>query len=465
MDPIWDRMVALNFNSVLAPVSWELIEPREGHFDFSTVDGLIYGARRHGLHLVFLWFGSWKNGTSSYVPEWVKKDFHRFPRGRLANGEAVEVLSIFAPANWQADAAAYAALMRHIRQIDGSAPTVLMMQVENEVGFRNAPRDRSEAADAAFRSPIPKELSDYLEKNKGVLTPEIRARWQAAGAKTSGSWESVFGSGPATDELFMAWYYARYLDRVAAAGKAAYPIPMYVNACLGCAGGGPLARVMDIWLAGAPHIDILSPDIYGSNFEVWCQRYTRRGNPLFIPEMHHSEDATRDMLLAIGQYDAIGTSPFAVDAIENPAASPLARTYALLQQLAPVILAHQGLGRLTGFVLDKDHPSVTREMGGYKLTISLDEIFHSHADIGYGLVAAAGPDEFIGVGAGFGVTFKPKTPGPSQAGLAGVDEGTYREGKWVPGRRLNGDEDDQGRAWRFSPDAPKIERCTVYRYQ
>ena len=465
MDPIWDRMVALNFNTVLAGVSWELIEPQEGRFDFSLVDGLIYSARRHGLHLVLLWFGSWKNGTSSYVPVWVKEDYHRFPRVRLAQGETVEVLSTLAPDNWEADAKAFAALMHHIREVDGLDHTVLMMQVENEVGIRGDTRDNSESANAAFKTPIPKELSTWLEKNGGSMVPEARSLWQAAGAKTSGTWETVFGQGPQTDELFMAWNYARYIDHVAAAGKAEYAIPMYVNTCLGCAGGGPKPRVMDMWLAGAPHIDILSPDIYSADFQDWCDRYTQRGNPLFIPEMHSSEDATHNLFLALGQYNAIGTSPFAVDSIQDPEASPLAHAYAVLQSIAPAILANQGIGRLTGFVLDEKHPAVTRQMGGYELEISLDQIFHSRAQLGYGLIAAAGPNQFVGVGSGFHVAFKPITPGPKLAGIAAVDEGTYRQGSWIPGRRLNGDEDDQGRSWRFDSRDLHTEKISLYRFE
>src|SRR5438270_12145043 len=103
MRAIWERLVALNRNTVLAPVSWELIEPEEGVFDFTLVDGLIQDARRHGLRLIFLWFGSWKNGMSSYIPLWVKQDYHRFPRIKLRDGQTVEVLSTLAEANWQAD--------------------------------------------------------------------------------------------------------------------------------------------------------------------------------------------------------------------------------------------------------------------------------------------------------------------------------------------------------------------------
>ena len=72
----------------------------------------------------------------------------------------------------------------------------------------------------------------------------------------------------------MAWNYARYIGRVAEAGKAEYPLPMYVNACTVTdlprgttrqrASGGPMPDLMDVWRAGAPRIDMLSPDIYGN---------------------------------------------------------------------------------------------------------------------------------------------------------------------------------------------------------
>jgi len=472
MRPVWQRMLDLNVNTVLAGVSWELVEPEEGHFDFSLVDGLIQEARRNNLRLVFLWFGSWKNGMSSYVPLWVKKDYRRFPRVRLQKYGTVEVLSTLAPANWQADAKAFAALMRHIREVDGSGHTVIMMQVENEVGVLRDSRDRSAAADAAFGSPVPRELMDYLQKNREALVPEIRKRWEAAGFKTDGAWRDIFGEGPQTDELFMAWNYARYVDHVAEAGKAQYDIPMYVNTWLGGQGtpgqwpsGGPLPHVMDMWLAGAPHIDFLSPDIYAPGFQSWCQKYTQRGNPLFIPEMNRDGAGPREVFAAIGEYNAMGTSPFAVDSLDNPKESRLARTYQVLRQIAPLVLERQGTGGMTGFLLDKEHPTLTREIGDYQLEISLDEIFGYKTDSGYGLILAAGPNEFVGAGSGFRVLFRPKTPGPPLVGLGAVDEGVFRDGKWISGRRLNGDEDDQGQKWRFSPQGLSIERCTVYRYE
>ncbi|MEJ2079675.1 MAG: DUF5597 domain-containing protein [Acidobacteriota bacterium] len=473
MEPIWQRMVDLNFNTVITPLSWELIEPSEGSFDFSLVDGLILGARRHGLRLIFLWFGSWKNGMSSYLPLWVKTDYQRFPRVKIGDGEAIEVLSTMAESSWQADAKAFAALMKHIRAFDGRDHTVLMMQIENEVGVLGDSRDRSEAANQAFSTPVPKALIDSLTAHKQELVPEVRQRWGAGGFKSQGSWEEIFGAGTATDEIFMAWHYARYIDHVAVAGKEQYDIPMYVNAWLGgppakpgdYPSGGPLPHVMDVWLAGAPHVDLLAPDIYAPNFAEWCQRYTQRGNPLFIPEMRNDATGARNVFYAIGEHAALGTSPFAVDSIEDPAESPLAASYAVLQQMVPLILEHRNGGDMAGFLLDKDHPTVIRELGRYELEISLDAVFSYQAQVGSGLIIAVGPDEFVGAGSGFRVSFRPLTPGPSLAGIGYVEEGTYRDGRWIPGRRLNGDENDQGRKWRSVSRKPGITRCRVYRYE
>lgn len=485
MRPIWERLVALKLNTVLAPVSWELIEPEEGVFDFSLVDGLIQDARRHDLRLIFLWFGSWKNGMSSYIPLWVKQDYRRFPRVELQDGQTVEVLSTQDEANWQADARAFASLMHHIREVDGGDHTVIMMQVENEVGVLGDSRDRSGAANRAFAGPVPRELIDQLQQHQHELAVGVRQHWEASGFKTSGSWTEIFGSGPETDEIFMAWNYARYVDSVAAAGKAEYDIPMFVNAWLSrprqipgdWPSGGPLPHTLDIWLAGAPHIDMLCPDIYFGDFQEWCQQYTRRGNPLFIPETRFDEGGSRNLFYAIGQHDAIGTSPFGIDSIENPVDAPLSKSYTVLSQLAPLILEYQGKGAMVGFVLDEERPGITRELGGYQLEISLDHGLDYRAEHGCGLVIASGPDAFIGAGYGFRVRFRPKTPGPALVGIAAVDEGEYRHGKWLPSRRLNGDETLSGQWWRFPASGQRssifppyqplsgIERCAVYRYE
>jgi Domain of unknown function (DUF5597)/Glycosyl hydrolases family 35 len=484
MRPLWEQLQALNLNTVLAPTFWELVEPEEGVFDFTLVDRLIQDARHYDLRLILLWFGSWKNGMSSYVPAWVKKDYRRFPRVKIQNGQTIEVLSTLVEANWQADARAFAALMRHIREVDSDHHTVIMVQVENEVGVLSDSRDRSDTANSAFAASVSQELIAQLLSHQHELGSELLQRWRASGLNYAGSWEELFGAGPETDEFFMAWNYARYIDKVAAAGRAEYDLSLFVNAWLprpqqkpgDWPSGGPLPHTLDIWLAGAPHIDIVSPDIYFGDFRAWCQQYTRRGNPLFIPEMRRDESHW-NIFYALGQHDAIGTSPFAIDSIDDPAHTSFSKNYALLTQLAPLLLEHQGKGEMVGFLLDEEHPTISCQVNGYELEIVLDQIFHYKSERGAGLILAMGPDEFIGAGYGFGVKFRPTTPGPTYGGILAVDEGEYRNGKWLPGRRLNGDETAQGQQWRFpdpdarvgifpsSPLSSGIERCSLYRYE
>ncbi|HET8655360.1 MAG TPA: DUF5597 domain-containing protein [Longimicrobiaceae bacterium] len=466
MKPIWPRMTAMHLNTVLAAVSWAQLEPAEGKFDYTLVDGLVRDARANGLHLVLLWFGSWKNTWSSYAPEWVKRDYRRFPRAQLQNGSGAERLSTFSEANRDADARAFAALMRRIREIDGDHHTVLMIQVENEVGVIHAARDYSPAANAAYARPVPAALMSYLVAHRETLAPELRDRWQAAGSKTSGSWETVFGPGRETEDLFMAWNYARYIGAVTAAGKGEYGIPMYVNAALirpsyapgQYASGGPLPRSMDVWRAGAPQLDFLAPDIY-FEFKHWAERYDRPGNPLFIPETHGDAEGAANVFYAVGEHHVIGFSPFAID--RGGPQKALSRSYEVLSQLSPLILENQPKGRVAGVALGELTPAQEIVLGDYTLTVTRAGGRDSSAPDPHGIFIASGPDEFYMAGDGLNVTFSPDTPGPPIVGLGTVEEGRFVDGRWVPGRALAGDDTGQGNRILLRGG---IQRVTVYRY-
>jgi len=492
MKPIWSKLVEAKLNTVLATVAWNQIEPEEGKFDFAVPDGIIRDARSHNLHLVLLWFASWKNSLSSYPPDWVKRDFERFPRAQITGGKSIELLSPLSDANRDADARAFAALMRHVREIDGQRNTVIMIQVQNEVGMHGDTRDRSPAANQAFSGPVPKELMDYLQKHKDTLVPEFRQVWEAAGFKTSGSWEEVFGKGAATDGIFMAWNYARYIGRVAEAGKAEYPIPMYVNAALYgigrgtqpiASGGRPWDLVMDVWKAGGPQIDMLSPDAYSDrDFVAFCAKYTQSGNPLFIPENMGGADGAARVLYALGRHDAIG---WTVMGLEDPRIphpdNDLIGSFDLIAQLAPLIAEHQGKGTMSAVLLrGPNDPPQKIHLGNYTLEVG----FYSQPKM-FGVPpppdppppAAAifietGPDEYFAAGSGVTVKVSPNTPGPPLAGFATVEEGTFVNGRWVPGRRLNGDDSDEGNFLMldrsgccWAPGTKSIQRFTLYRYR
>jgi hypothetical protein len=485
MRPLWPKIAATNLNTVLATVSWELMEPDEGHFDFSLVDGMLEGARRSNLRLIVLWFGSWKNGKSTYQPLWVKRDQQRFPLIEDEKGKRLATMSTLSDAGRDADSRAFAALMKHLREVDGEAHTVVMIQVENEVGVLGATRDHNPAANKAFAGPVPKEFLDYLQKHKETLIPEMRKRWEANGFKTSGSWEDVFGKGPATDEIFMAWNYGRYVGHVAAAGKAEYPLPMFVNTWLrqdgklkpgedipgGYPSGGPLAQVMDAWRAAGPAIDILSPDVHVPNYSDWCNWYTQSGNPLFIPESRGDARGIAWAIMTAGKYDGIGYSPFGIDRLAN-ADGELSRGYQLLSQVAPLILERQGLGKMTAVLLDKETPRSKVKLGDY----TIEARFAARAqdpnapvaaplDSVAGLFIQTGPDDYVIVGRSMNVYFESATDPNQSVGLGSVDEGQYVNGRWVPGRRLNGDETPDWRALWFAGDRYSIQKIKLYRYR
>jgi hypothetical protein len=495
--PLWPSLAKINMNTVLVGVGWSWIEPEEDKFDFSSIDGVLHDARKNGLRLVLLWFGSWKNGTSSYVPAWVKKDFERFPIVRDRNGTGREILTAISDVNSNADAKAFSALMRHLREVDSQTRTALMIQVENEVGVLGLSRDFSPAANELFAKPVPKQLMDYLEKNRDGLIPEFRKVWDAAGGRTSGTWEEVFGKGTAADEVFSAWHYARYLNRIAEAGKKDYPLPMFVNAWLvqpqdkqpgDYPSGGPQDHMHDIWRAGAPAIDFLAPDIYLPNFSEIARNYSRGGNPLFIPETRADPV---NALTAIAQFNAQMFSPFGVDRQLDPE-SPLARTYGMLGQLAPLILESQGKGTMKLIVLEQGGPSQRVTLGDYILTAAMPSGGRGGAppavtaappgggpgnagrgpvpNRGIGLFLQAGPDDFWIAGTGLTITAESTDAATPLASLASVQEGEFKDGRWVIGRWLAGDDTGQGGGQRAVLRLPAGNRMGIlkvkyYRYR
>jgi len=448
MERSWDRIVSLHCNSAIAPVYWELIEPEEGRFDFRLVEGLIEGARKRGLRLVLLWFGTWKNAHSTYAPAWVKTDLARFPRAQAKPGENSAAISAWSTEACAADARAFAAVMRHVKEVDGDDHTVVMVQVENETGLLGAARDHHPLAEAAFGQQAPQELMDHLVERREaleavLLAPELRGVWEEAGGRERGTWSEVFGEGAA--EVFMAWHLGQFVNAVAAAGKAEYPLPMFANAWLvHYAGqspgeypsGGPVAKMMDVWQAAAPAIDVIAPDIYRRDFRQVCAEYARAGNPLLIPEAHVI-GASGNAFYALAEHDAICFAPFAIDGDRD--FSALGESYEFLGEMLPVVVRHRGTGQMVGIVQEGAEPREV-EVGAYRLVIRFNRAEFDAYRPGRGLVIALAPEEFLVAGAGYSVEFRPRAGGKRHVEHLSVEEGSFRGGEWIPGRRLNGDE-------------------------
>jgi beta-galactosidase GanA len=524
MRPIWRRMANANLNTVIASASWELVEPVEGRYDFALVDSMIIGARKENLKLIVIWFASWKNGESTYTPAWVKTDTKRFPLAKDERGKTINVLSTLSTAARDADAMAFAALMKHIRDIDGTYQTVIGVQVENEIGTLSTKRDFSVMANKAFNGPVPAELMNYLEKNKAAIHPGVLAAWSKQGYKKTGTWEEVFGKGVRleswkdmsflTEELFMAWNYAKYVGKVAAAGKSEYNLPMFVNAWLKQPGnsghapgnypsGGPTPQMIDVWRAGAPSIDFIAPDIYiVDEWKYVCDTYTMSGNPLFIPETRGGAAGAARAFYTFGNYNTICFAPFGIDGNEgsqDAAEADLAQikeAYRALEVLTPLIIENQGSDNLTGLMVTQNSRVDSVIIGGYKIKGTLGRMYGGAALAGFDFLGAA-PNQPTTV-AGTAVTPAPAPPSrsvPSQVGgaliictapgeyiisgrnmslnitaadskaVSGVsylslEEGTLEGTTWIPSRRLNGDE------FRVSlaADKNKIYKMVMYKY-
>lgn len=323
IDEVMPRMKALGLNTVLVPAYWEFIEPKEGTFDFTLIDRTIEKAREQQLKVVFLWFGAWKNSMSCYAPLWFKKDTKRFPRAMTKEGKPLEIASCFSERVLQADLKAFTALMQHLAAVDKGTGTVVMMQIENEIGMLESARDHSPLAEKAYDQPIPKTLYPLLHISKPT------------------TWRQLFGDDIYGEEKFMAYHYALYAEHLAQAARSIYDMPLYVNAALNSRGrqpgqypsAGPLAHLIDFWHAGAPSIDMLSPDIYDTGFKSWAEQYALPNNRLFIPESRCCENSGARAMYVFGEHQALGFSPFAIDQASTRETESITKAYTLLQQL------------------------------------------------------------------------------------------------------------------------------------
>jgi hypothetical protein len=452
LEPVWRSLTALHANTAEVPLYWELIEPQAGKFDFHLADEILAGARRNHLRMVLLWFASWKNGEMHYTPEWVKRDKAQFRRVIGPRREELEILSPLCEAARVADARAFAALMEHLRRVDEADRTVIMVQVENETGLLGTDREYSQEATRWFEGPVPAELMTYLSQHRNALTPSLKTAWAAANLRPAGTWPEVFGE--LAPEVFSAWHIAHHVDRVAAAGKQAYPLPMYVNAWLVNPGneragrwpsGGPTEHVLDIWKAAAPHLDLLAPDIYLPKYQQTCAAYMRADNPLFVPEVGFVAHNAANAFLTFAAFDGLGFSPFGIDeAVEDgkvtERAAEFEDTYRVLRPLLDLIAAKQGSKELHAIVQDEDWGQAIRLDRSLAAVVNFPKPYTPEGPRGRGLIVELAPDDYVAAGAGFRVVFRELTGPPRDARFLSLEEGSFEGKRWIPMRRLNGDE-------------------------
>lgn len=493
IDQVMPRMKEAGLNTVFVPAYWEFLEPEEGRFDFTLVDRVVEKARENHLKVIFLWFGAWKNSMSCYAPLWFKQDTKRFPRALTETGKPLEIASAFSENVLRADLKAFSALMRHIRDTDRERQTVIMVQVENEIGMLESARDYSPLAEKAWRSPVPEELLRALKLKK------------------KGTWAEVMGTDLFAQEQFQAYHHARYVETLCRAAKEIYPIPLYVNAALNSRGrqpgqypsAGPLAHLLEIWRCAAPHIDFFAPDIYDEPFKDWVTLYKRPDNPFFTPETQCSENSGVRALYCFGEVDALGFSPFAIDQAPAPATREVRRAYGLLSQLSPLLLPLQGKGKTWGLLFSQADKE--RVITDGDVVITCRHFFTLPWDPratsgqpwpeGGAIVVKLAKHEYLIAGNGVVVNFQTATErsqeeqvvrGEDGFALQGHDKARSKTANRFQGKRLgigfvdqvavepdgtlrflrrdNGDQDHQGRHARISCGDYKVLHVKLYEY-
>jgi hypothetical protein len=483
---VWSAMEELRVNTLEIPIYWEQFEPRPGEYDYSVVDAIIKGARQRDLRLVLLWFGTWKNGSNHYMPEWMKLQPEKYPNMIGSSGREIDSPTPHAPATLEADIKAFSAFMSHLKSVDADR-TVIMIQVENEPGSWGSVRDYSPVAQKTFEAPVPPEALRAMAK------PLAPAR----------NWSEAFG--PNADEFFHVWHVARFIGKVAAAGKAIYPLPMLVNGSIrhplnpgpptSYQVGGPNDNVFELWKAAAPAIDILAPDIYLRDTEAYLkvlELYSRPDNPLFVPETIGWGATTRFLFSAIAR-GAIGYAPFGMDdtrIVSGPdgtapsqeeAYHDTALNYRILEPMARDI-ARLNFERKVQTAIQAES-TVEPERGSPvdRVNYVTDETLHFEGwdvDVAFGtfsrlaraatqpkapdgriLVVEVGKGTFLMAGYHCRVMLRPTGERKGRPwGYLKVEEGRYVDGVFKPERILNGDQTD----WGLVFSSPTVLRVSSY---
>ncbi|HEY4195639.1 MAG TPA: DUF5597 domain-containing protein [Mucilaginibacter sp.] len=452
---VWSAVKEMHANTLEIPVYWEQVEPEPGKFNFSIVDILLSQARQHQVRLVFLWFGTWKNGSNHYMPEWMKRDASKYPNVAGRNGKLIDSPSPHFKATLEADIKAFTSLTTHLKEADPQH-TVIMMQVENEPGTWDSVRDFSATAQKLFEGKVPEAL----------LKPEVLKSLNVNETKAN-TWQSVFGDR--ADEYFHAWHVANYIGQVVAAGKKAYPLPMYVNAALRdpltnppathYESGGATDNVIPIWKAAAPAIDLLAPDIYLSGSERVLKvidLYHRPDNVLFVPEAGLIPDNAKYLYSVIAN-NGIGFSPFGIDENTvnsthdiNPNLVPFAHEYESIAPMMRELAKWDFEGKVDAVVEHEDHMQQTIDLGSWQAIVTFGErqggtVHPNKEPSGKLMIVRLGEDEFLLTGTLCSVKFIPlkKNAGRAWQYLK-VEEGQYDKGQFKMLRILNGDETDWG---------------------
>ncbi|MGG5350323.1 hypothetical protein IGK06_002756 [Enterococcus sp. AZ142] len=446
---VWENVDGMYVNTIVAPAYWELIESEEGVFKFDSVKDLIDQARVHQKKVILLWFGLWKNGLSTYVPSWMKTDRETYPFIQKKNGERIYSITPLCTQAVSKDALAFKALMAFLHAYDSEEQTVIMVQIENEVGALGTDFDYSSIALQTLGNEIPTTISEQLS--------------------LKGDWLTCFGTE--AKEYFMAYHYARAVDRIAEAGKKAYDLPFFVNVWLEkyparpgeYPTGGPTAKMGEFWKRMTKNIVAIAPDIYVPNFSEVCAQFSAFQDNLLIPETRQDLTTVANLLYGLAKYNINCFSPFGIeDFLKEESAldrnlltalsidasafdykktgTILANTYKKLVPMSEMIIHYRGTEKIFPFYKEKESDRGTIfDLTNCEVKVSYQN-YTEHKVRSAGFIIETSAFEFYVVGINVSLLLRANYEKSEQIGLVDFEEGYFKEGKWVRGRILNGDE-------------------------
>lgn len=448
-EKVWMNVNNMNVNTIIAPSYWELIEPEENQFQFESVQKLIDQARINHKKIVLLWFGLWKNGISSYVPKWMKLNQSKYPFIEKKCGEKIYTVTPLCKEAIHRDALAFKQLMSFLHQYDSEQQTVIMVQIENEVGALGTDFDYSKKSKELFSKSVPKEIIEKMDVN--------------------GTWEESFGKE--AKEYFMAYHYAKAIDYIAEFGKAEYSIPFFVNTWLEkyparpgeYPTGGPTAKMAPFWKKITSNLIAFAPDIYVPNFSEVCEQYLSFQDNLIVPETRQDLDTIANLLYGVSKYNINCFSPFGIEdflsdeidldpktmsalAIDWQAfdcrgtGRILSNTYQILNGMMSLILETRGTKKMFPFYKSKESDrGVIFELEKCEVKVSFQNYSNEKVKSS-GFIIETQKNEFYIVGINVDLKLQTKVGENGQIGIIDFEEGLFVDNVWQRKRILNGDE-------------------------
>lgn len=441
-EKVLSRIQDIPLNTLLLPIYFEDVEKEEGVYCIEKVQQMIDRCRQYDYKIIFLWYGLWKNGLSTYIPQWMKLDRDTYPFCRQENQKPLYTISPLCQKAIEKDAKAIQQVMSFIKKYDAIEQTVIMLQIENEVGLLESDRDYSSAANLLFHQDIPEDLQTFTQQK--------------------GTWQDVFLSS--APEMFMAYHYAKAIETIASSLKQVYPLPLMMNAWIKkenelpgkYPSGGPIIENIHIYQAFAPSIDVFAPDIYVDTFEQVCDAYAKPG-VLAIPETRQDILSMSHIIYAIANYPLICFSPFGIEDFYGESESSrlldflttlgidkkafraegsypyLCQIYHDLQTMIPLLLQYRGTSHIYPFIqTDSQYDSF--EIGD--IHVKVIYLSRENQPKGVGFVIFDGQQYYV-YGINMMLSFSHEQ---KEVALLNLEEGCFQDGQWQSLRILNGDE-------------------------